>query len=124
MEIIYRAEDGKEFFDEDECSLYETSIRLQTQKGLACFDGSMMKMSFKDPIKTVEKAVYVRLDDWPAVQAYERLSKEACCSSPTRPGCWYYDDNYDMWVEIEGHIGFLNEEIENFRRRMQRMKAD
>lgn len=124
MEIIYRAFDGKEFFSEDECSIYEASSRLRSVKGLACFDADIKKLSFENPVETIEKAIYIRLDNWNAVEAYRRESAEIGCSYPDRPGFWYYCDREYEWVEIEDKITELLNEIDDFRTITHRMKAD
>lgn len=124
MEIIYRAFDGKEFFSGDECSIYEASSRLRSVKGLACFDGSLKKLSFNDPVETIQKAIYVRLDNWNAVEVYRHESAEIGCICPDRPGFWYFCDRDCEWVEIEDKITELLNKIDDFRTITHRMKAD
>lgn len=99
-------------------------MRLQSVKGLACFDADVKKLSFENSFETIEKAVYVWLDNWDAVEVYRQESAEIGRDCPDRPGFWYYCDREYEWVEIEDKITELLNKIDDFRIITHRMKAD
>lgn len=108
MEIVYRADDGTEFNNEDDCTEYEERQRLRKIKLTSRFwDRSGHPLLIEDLAGTVEHAYYAELaTDEEAVfidsYAYEKVG---CCifedTSYAKAGRYYYDSDYDKWKNIE-----------------------
>lgn len=108
MEIIYRADDGTEFYDEDDCERYEEIQRLSKMNLTSRFwDSNGQLIVIEDLARTVELAYYAELttdeeaafiDDY----AYERVG---CCifgdEDEPKAGRYYYDDYHEVWKNIE-----------------------
>ena len=112
MEIIYRADDGTEFYDENECKYYEEKQQLMERlngKKLASrfWDRKRRLMDIDDLAETVKGAYYAELaTDEEAVfidnYAYEKVG---CCifedAGDAEAGRYYYDSYRDAWKNIE-----------------------
>lgn len=108
MEIIYRADDGTEFYDESDCERYEEIQRLSEMKLTSRFwDRKGRPMEIEDLAETVENAYYAELatDEEAAFidsYVYERVD---CCifedGDEPRAGRYYYDTYYEVWKNIE-----------------------
>lgn len=108
MEIIYRADDGTEFYDENDCVEYEERQRLSEMNLTSRFwDRTGHPLLIEDLAGTVEHAYYAELttdeeaafiDDY----AYERVG---CCifgdGEEPKAGRYYYDPYHEMWKNIE-----------------------
>lgn len=108
MEIVYRADDGTEFNNEDDCMEYEEKRRLRGMKLTSRFwDRSRHPLLIEDLAGTVEHAYYAELaTDEEAVfidsYAYEKVG---CCifedTCYAKAGRYYYDSCHDTWKNIE-----------------------
>lgn len=108
MEIIYRADDGTEFYDESDCERYEEKQRLNEMKLASRFwNSSGDPLLIEDLAKTVEHAYYAELatDEEAAFidnYAYERVG---CYifedGDDAKAGRYYYDTYYEVWKNIE-----------------------
>lgn len=108
MEIIYRADDGTEFYDESDCERYEEIQRLSEMKLASRFwDRNGRPMEIEDLAETVEHAYYAELaTDEEAIfidsYAYEKVG---CCifedAGDAKAGRYYYDTYHEVWKNIE-----------------------
>jgi len=108
MEIIYRADDGTEFNNEDDCAEYEEKQRIGEMKLASRFwDNKGRPMAINNLAETVENAYYAELaTDEEAVfidnYAYEKVG---CCifedAGDAEAGRYYYDSYRDAWKNIE-----------------------
>lgn len=108
MEIIYRADDGTEFYDEDDCVEYEERLRLSRMNLISRFwDRTGHPLLIDDLAETVEHTYYAELatdeeaifiDDY----AYERVG---CCifeeEEDAKAGRYYFDSYHEVWKNIE-----------------------
>ena len=108
MKIIYRADDGTEFYDEDDCERYEEIQRLSEMKLTSRFwDKSGHPLLIEDLAGTVEHAYYAEFTtDEEAIfidtYAYEKIG---CCifedAGDAKAGRYYYDTHHEKWKNIE-----------------------
>ena len=108
MEIIYRADDGTEFNNKDDCMEYEERQRLRGIKLTSRFwDKSGHPLLIEDLAGTVKYAYYAELaTDEEAVfidgYAYEKVG---CCifedTCYAKAGRYYYDSDRNAWINIE-----------------------
>lgn len=108
MEIIYRADDGAEFYDESDCVEYEERQRLSEMKLTSRFwDRNGQPMDIEDLARTVELAYYAELTtdeeaDFINSYAYEKVG---CCifedDNEPKAGRYYYDSYHEVWENIE-----------------------
>lgn len=108
MKIIYRADDGTDFFNEDDCAEYEEKQRISGMKLASRFwDNKGRPMAINNLAETVEHAYYAELaTDEEAVfidsYAYEKVG---CCifedAGDAEAGRYYYDSYHDKWTNIE-----------------------
>lgn len=108
MEIIYRADDGTEFYNESDCKRYEERQRLNEMNLASRFwDRQGQPIEIDDLAETVEHAYYAELvtdeeaafiDDY----AYERVG---CCifeeEEDAKAGRYYFDSYHEVWKNIE-----------------------
>jgi len=79
MEIIYVADDGKQFYNEDDCLNYELTNKL---KGLYCYDKSKKRIILDEEFNPCRTEVYYLLaDSYESLETFNELC-EMCCASP------------------------------------------
>lgn len=108
MEIIYRADDGTEFYDEDECERYEERQRLD-EKNLASrfWDRNGRPMKIEDLAETIEHAYYAEFatDEEAAFIDVYVYDKVGCYifedDDEPKAGRYYYDTYHETWKNIE-----------------------
>ena len=112
MEIIYKAFDGKIFYDEDDCQHYEEEKKLEKyQDGIKILDsdGNIMPLA----LENLERAFYLS------------IKKEECVDFlfeqdiiyPREKGIYYYDDHCGYvgeWKKIDDKISQLKEKLRFF----------
>lgn len=102
------ADDGTDFFNEDDCTEYEEKQRISGMKLASRFwDNKGRPMVINNLAETVEHAYYAELaTDEEAVfidgYAYEKVG---CCifedTCYAKAGRYYYDSYRDAWKNIE-----------------------
>jgi len=110
--IIYVADDGTEFEDEDECFDYERAIKFgDVEKDITFWDRYFRKLNIENP-DLADDAVYVKVDTEKAYDWFNNYLREeeyitlADCVTP-RPkltGLYFYDTNNDVWKQLEGEF--------------------
>ena len=108
MEIIYRADDGTEFYYESDCERYEESLRLSEMNLTSRFwDRNGRPMKIEDLADTVEHAYYAELttDQEAAFIDGYVYEKVGCCifkdSNDAKAGRYYFDTYHEVWKNIE-----------------------
>ena len=108
MEIIYRADDGTEFYDESDCERYEEIQRLSEMKLASRFwDRKGQPMVIEDLAETVEHAYYAELatDEEAAFIDGYVYEKVGCCifedAGNAEAGRYYFDSYHEVWKNIE-----------------------
>jgi hypothetical protein len=108
MEIIYRADDGTEFYDESDCERYEEIQRLSEMKLTSRFwDRKGHPMVIEDLAETVENAYYAELttDEEAAFIDVYVYDKVGCCIfediEHAKAGRYYFDSYHEVWKNIE-----------------------
>ena len=119
--IIYIADDGAEFEDEDECLDYERAMKFDSiEKDITFWDEHFRKLSIDNP-ELADDAFYVKVDtekayDWFNNYLYEEgFTTLADCITP-RPkltGLYFYDSKNDVWKQLEGELDTLYWIVEN-----------
>ena len=106
MEIIYRAFDGKEFDDEEECLNYELKVKTENftkSNHLAFFDeeGNRINISI---FKALNEAEFMSISTENAFEIVERVGNKFCLEYPSDCGLWQWDDDHDKWVTVDYKI--------------------
>ena len=104
MEIIYRAEDGTEFKDEDECLLYEskkTIANMNLQSRFFDFDGNQMDITNLDDC--IEHGWYMEIANMEEAkfiaEYYEEEVGSVLFKSKPSIGRFYFEG--EEWHNIE-----------------------
>lgn len=108
MEIVYRAYDGTEFNNEDDCVEYEEKQRLHGIKLASRFwDKKGHPLVIEDLAGTVKYAYYAELatdEEAVFIDSYA-YKKVGCCifedTGDAKAGRYYYDSDNDVWKNIE-----------------------
>lgn len=106
MEIIYKAFDGKEFDDEEECLDYELKIKTENftkNNHLAFFDkeGNRLDISI---FKALNEAEFISISTEDAFEIVERIGDKSCLGYPSDCGLWQWDDDHDKWIRVDYKI--------------------
>jgi len=108
MEIIYRADDGTEFYDEDDCERYEEKQRLNEMNLTSRFwDRTGHPLLIEDLAGTVEHAYYAELttDEEAAFidgYVYEKVGGGIFENEEdAKAGRYYFDTYHEVWKNIE-----------------------
>lgn len=118
--IIFIADDGAEFEDEDECLNYEKILGFDYIKDEITFWDEHFKKLTIDEEDLSDKAFYVKIDSEKAyrwfnnllwTEGYETLDK--CVSHrPKLTGLYFYDSYRDVWKQLEGELNDLYDIME------------
>lgn len=113
------ANDGTEFYDEDECILHESKNNLLKVKDLFCFYDDKRKPVALDGL-TAEDVWYIRVDDEKAIKPIEEWFGFFGCCNPfyrqtareTFCGVWAYRES--GWVNLVWELADLQCELKDF----------
>lgn len=119
--IIFIADDGTEFEDEDECLNYEKTLGFDHIKDdITFWDEHFKKLTIESP-NLADETFYVKIDSEKAYtwfnnflseEGYETLDK--CVSHrPKLRGLYFYDSYKDVWMQLEGEFDALYWIVEN-----------
>ena len=105
MEIIYRADDGREFDNEYECEAYENQQKL---KGMNLqsrfFDSNGNLMDITDLHDCIESGWYMEIANMEEAQFIAEYAEQELCivlfESKPQVGRFYYTEN-EEWRPIE-----------------------
>lgn len=119
MEIIYRAADGTEFEDEDECLLYEskkTIAHMNLQSRFFDFDGNQMDIT--DLYNCIENGWYMEIANMEeakfiAEYAEREVSIVLFAASPCT-GRFYWDADVEEWHDIEDIFNKYQKQLKIF----------
>ena len=109
MEIIYIADDGTKFDDEDECLAHERKIRMRKAnfaENIRLFSGDKEEFIFIDG-DDYERAFFMEILTDEAAAMLEEWVREEYNSymfnNKTIPtaGRFYFDETNDEWVNVE-----------------------
>lgn len=130
MDVIYRAFDGREFEEEDDCIYYEREITAIKYKkdiiGLSddleeinLFDGTnnFFQKSYFIFIKTNEAADFIE----------ENCSDYDFCDLTIKKGTYYYDKTCDEWRTMDEKLNELYRDIEEMteiKRKLYRLSEN
>lgn len=122
MEIIYRAQDGKEFDDEYKCADYERGLRVHTFK---MWDDECKPITDYD-YDNYGKVTYVRVKDSTEI---DDVRKEFNYYGYSRagidtPGLYHYSEegNWAHWENVDDLIKSYNEFIQELARKLTIMR--
>lgn len=119
--ILYIADDGAEFEDEDECLKYEKTLGFDFIKDdITFWDEHFKKLSI-DAEDLADKVFYVKIDSENAYAWFNNLlweegfnTLEKCVSNRTKvTGLYFYDSYRDIWKQLEGELNDLYYIMEN-----------
>ena len=110
MKVLYVAEDGRTFDNEEDCRKYETQtfiedsykfIHLKTINGIeaSLYDVESFQSAFCDP-----KFCFLTIDQGISKDNIERLNmyiREFGLFAPTKPGKYRWDEYEENWISYE-----------------------
>jgi hypothetical protein len=113
------ANDGTEFYDEDECRLHELENELLKVEDLFCFYDDKKVPIALDGLNA-EDVWYIKVDDEKAIEPIEEWFEVQGCNSPfyeqtareTFCGIWAYREN--GWVNLVWELADLQCELKDF----------
>ena len=107
MEIIYRADDGKEFDSQDECESYERRKDTLENPLASCFyDRNGKRMSLEDFVDNPDKCYFMRIVDEEEARRIEEICQYYGCYSPYDiddkyvTGDFFYDCHNEQWRNV------------------------
>ena len=107
MEIIYRAEDGTDFYTEDECLEYESKMKIATMNLKSrFFDSNGVLMDINDLFNCLEKGYYMELatvEEAKFIDEYSEKEVGMTIFYTTSPsiGRYYWDEHRTEWRNVE-----------------------
>lgn len=106
MQIIYRADDGTEFYSEEECEAYEDKKKIAAMNLQSRFftsDGDPMDIN--DLYNCIENGWYMEIANMEEARFIAEYTEREVGITlfTTKPymGRFYWDDNVDEWRNIE-----------------------
>lgn len=103
MKTIYRADDGTEFEEEEECRDYERQQKLMAspfKSHLYVLNGTEISLNeLRKYIGDIYFLDIVSVEDWKTL--YELMYNEFGYSVPLYCGKWYYDTKRDEWCNFQ-----------------------
>lgn len=114
METIFRAIDGAEFFDEDDCFDYEQELLAHKYANDIIFLTNDYTRCSLSPINAIECCSYMYLNTNKPDKYISELLENA--ELPIQKGLYYYDYRTDHWKNAELRIHTLELELEKFQK--------
>lgn len=108
MEIIYRADDGKEFSFQEECEAYERRKEiLENPLNSRFYDRKGKRMSLEDFVESPDECYFMSIINEEEARRIEEICKDWGCYSPYDindeyvTGDFFYDCHEEQWRDIE-----------------------
>lgn len=115
MEIIYRADDGAIFDNEDDCEHYETGFLFKDIKNSGEYH---MFDADGDDCIDVESCYYLKVDTERALKYIKWLSDSVGVSVPENfsvGATYYYEDYFEEWHSVDAEMEKLKNIKELFK---------
>lgn len=128
MEIIYRANDGKEFDDEYDCRTHERELKEQEllNSGIIFLDYYDEKID--TPIYDIEKIYHMYFPTTESIEMfyrdeYDNISEKLSKYETIKPNIWYHwDDCVDQFESDEYKIRQLQDHIEEYDNKLKKVR--
>lgn len=108
MEIIYRADDGMEFYSQDACEDYERRKNvLENPLSSRFYDRNGKRMSLEDFVDGPDACYFMSIVNKEEARRIEEICQDWGCYSPYDindeyvAGDFYYDRREEQWRNIE-----------------------
>lgn len=130
MDIIYRAFDGKEFEEEDDCLYYEREIIANKYKNdIIGLNKEFEKISLFDGIENFfQKSYFILIKTNEAVDFIKENNFNWNFYTPSfGKGTYYYDQIVDEWRAIDEKVNKFYQDIEEMmkiKRKLYRLSED
>ena len=130
MDIIYRAFDGKEFEEEDDCLYYEREIIANKYKNdIIGLNKEFEKISLFDGIENFfQKSYFILIKTNEAVDFIKENNFNWNFYIPSfEKGTYYYDQTVDEWRAIDEKVNKFYQDIEEMmkiKRKLYRLSED
>lgn len=119
MEVVYIAEDGTKFADEDDCLYYEQRIKAEIKfKNAKAWDSDRKPVSISD----IYAHYYYVPSDVDAVEFFDYIydimvdSDLTYCAEKAeyKAGYYFFDSDEQIWYFLDDYIAELNEKANKF----------
>lgn len=130
MDVIYRAFDGKEFEEEDDCLYYEKEITAEKYKNdIIGLDDNLEEINLFDGMNNFfQRSYFILIKTNEAADFIEENSSNCDFRIPhVRKGEYYYDKADYEWRTIDEKVSELYrdiEEITEIKRKLYRLSED
>lgn len=130
MDIIYRAFDGKEFEEEDDCLCYEKEITAEKYKNdIIGLDDNLEETNlFGGMNDFFQRSYFILIKTNEAADFIKENSSNCDFRIPhVRKGEYYYDETDSEWRTIDEKVSELYrdiEEIVEIKRKLYRLSED
>lgn len=113
---LYVAEDGKNFYDEEECIKYEHS-QIIPNIYVRAFDQNFEEIFLEDDFeKVADKACYLKFENQKSKERFEELGDYyGCCTvglSFSNVLNFYWDDDTFTWKDLDEKINSMKDFIQ------------
>lgn len=127
METVFRAFDGKIFEDEDDCVLYERKEKekkIHNQYFGMNYAENKIDFSEKSFCDFFNEIQFLIIKTKSAAEFLSTLAKEEGYVIPNQIGVFVWDGDEDNFVDVEGKIKKLKNELSSYEKVLNMAKED
>lgn len=127
METVFRAFDGKIFEDEDDCTLYERKEKekkIRNQYFGMDYAENKIDFSEKSFFDFFNEIQFLIIKTKVAAEFLSILAKDEGYTIPNQIGVFVWDEDEDNFVDVEGKIKKLKNELSSYEKVLNMAKED
>lgn len=127
METVFRAFDGKIFEDEDDCVLYERKEKekkIHNQYFGMNYAENKIDFSEKSFCDFFNEIQFLIIKTKAAAEFLSILAKDEGYTIPNQIGVFVWDEDEDNFVDVEGKIKKLKNELSSYEKVLNMAKED
>lgn len=127
METVFRAFDGKIFEDEDDCVLYERKEKekkIHNQYFGMDYAENKIDFSEKSFFDFFNEIQFLIIKTKAAAEFLSILAKDEGYTIPNQIGVFVWDEDEDNFVDVEGKIKKLKNELSSYEKVLNMAKED
>lgn len=127
METVFRAFDGKIFEDEDDCVLYERKEKekkIHNQYFGMDYAENKVDFSEKSFFDFFNEIQFLVIKTNAAAEFLSTVAKEEGYTIPNKIGAFVWDEEESNFVDVEGKIKKMKNELSSYERVLSMVKED